>query len=237
MWIVPVLFTVGIVAAMWAAVRAAKREKVRQEAYIDVLARRLDGIATADRSSCMGDFEGAPILHVMASRSCGSSTETWTEVTTKLERRLTMALRIRPKRTPGMVATTTAGDESFDAKYVVEGAPVPQARAVLTRELLAFMCTHTACELDCDGERVKLSAPGWVDHPADAELAWRALATVRAGLAGQPRSSNDEREVAALGVMRANAVPSNGPAVAVILAVFAAIMALSALSAWLSGPQ
>jgi hypothetical protein len=175
------LLAVGLIAvlgfAMFAAVESPRKQAMRLEA----IARALHGIVR-NGNEAKGKWKGRSVTYRLESRSVGSTSFPWTEVTVELPRAYPLVLRIRRHRwrdaariDRGELVDVLVGDKDFDPAFLVHAAPAEVTRILLDDDTRRFLASHSKIELDTfethDFKLLRLSIAGWHDDLAEATAA------------------------------------------------------------------
>ncbi len=181
-WSAPSMEVLGVIlviAAVIGVIYAASRHNTaararRAKSLTDALAGddpavRVDpetGLATAT-------VRGFTVRFRFTSRGSGSSSESWTEAEVDASHEpLILSMRLQTSLDgyfvrQGLAIDVQVGDPTFDAKYLVEGAPAAVVTRVLTPAVQRKLLLEEPNELETRPFGVLLARKGWRESPTD----------------------------------------------------------------------
>ncbi len=206
---------VVVVLVIAAIIALSLRSAGKRRDALAGLARALGGHSFSNGAE--GVFEGVATRLEFETRGSGSSSESWTYIHCQLPTGYPFTLHVAKhgwldsNGSPrDGVADLQFGDEAFDKRYRVEGAPTDVVRRVLTPEARVYLLVEGNAELMTEDGRLRLAVRGWLEDWSKSGPALTCVARIAAAVRQATLSVEAETPmVQAADVYRG--IPSDAP--------------------------
>ncbi|MCE9573426.1 MAG: hypothetical protein K8W52_09730 [Deltaproteobacteria bacterium] len=209
-------FSVVITLALWLVSR-----RVSDSAALATMARLIGGEVDHGAARATGQLAGRRVTI----ENLTNETTHWTEVTVEVGGALDLEVRTRSDRAPTSDAEIDLGDPAFRDRYIVEGAPSAQVRAVLTADARARLLAIAPIHVRLRGGELHLISPRLVrdDDDATALVGLTAALLAGVGTAGDVDPVRADAERARLSEVRSARDGRTKVAALIVLGTIAAI--------------